>query len=283
MNKMKMVILFLLIFFSCLYSQEDKFKLEYKFQNGERLQYKIERHDSITTSAAGQEMKFNTTIFMLQSLVVEEAGKDKSFTLKLKTDSVWTDKNTENMINTSSSMNRMGERRSQRRTFSRAMGRFGNQQRERKITITTNGRQSQDSGQPIPFLITLPEKEVSVNDTWDFEIKFDNKGRSKGTTTIKGECLLYDIEKKDSKNIAVIVANSETNSESQFKFQIQERTISGSNVSKSTQYSIVYFDIDKGRIVEIVSEETSESTRESGGMTTPSTRKSNISIKLLSG
>ena len=128
----------------------------------------------------------------------------------------------------------------------------------------------------------LRTRPVGVNDTWEFEKNIERKSRMKGKTHIKGQCLLYDIQKEAGQTLALIIVNTESTGEGEFKFKRQDTEISGSTQTKGVATSLVYFDIDRGRITEIVTEETRYSVTESTMFSSTVSTKTKSTIKLIS-
>jgi hypothetical protein len=131
------------------------------------------------------------------------------------------------------------------------------------------------TGNPVltQLIIPLPEKSVSVNDTWDFNLESEIKGRQKGNIVVTGQCLLYDIDRSGTSPLATIIINSETKRDVEFNMQSPQGSISGNSTSVTMGTHLVYFDIEKGRITEIVSEENMESSNQ---MSMGSSNSSNV-------
>ena len=242
---------------------ETTISLKYKFKKGDIFKYKTEQHDSIESSFANQTISRQITIWSLKTLSVQEALP--SYTISIRTDSTWTDQD-----------QTQGGNSPKRRAF-----RMNRGPHERTYKITFFGKLiSQNTILP-SFIIPLPEKPIKVNDTWDFENIIEQKGKRKGKTTIKGQCLLYDIKKEKDKTIALIIVNAESKSEGEFKFQLKQNTISGTFASTGTRTNLVYFDVDRGYVTEVVSEEKRESTTESTMFSQNSKLISKSTVKLI--
>ena len=240
--------------------------LKYKFRMGDILKYKTEQHDSIESNFANQKIPRQITIWSLKTLSVQQVSPGKSYTISIKTDSIWTDQNQP-----------PGKNPRQRRTF-----RMNRGPHERTYKITPSGKLISQNIILPPFIIPLPEKPIKVNETWDFENNIEQKGRRKGKTIIKGQCLLYDIKKEKDKTIALIIVNAESKSEGKFKFRRQQNAISGTFASTGTITNLVYFDVDRGYVTEVVSEEKRESTTQSTMFSQNSKSVSKSTIKLVS-
>ena len=84
--------------------------------------------------------------------------------------------------------------------------------------------------------------------------------------------------------IALIIVNSTTAGTSEFKMRRpdQDMEISGTGQSKGATTALVYFDVDKGRITEIVSEETRDSAVETNLFSTTTSMKTTSTVTLVS-
>ena len=247
---------------------QESYQLKYNFQKGQNLQYQTERYDSTEADMGGQTNINQMTMWSLQTLSIDNVKKDVSFTISIKTDSTWTDQD-----ESSGETGGMRERR-----FRMMRG-----PREQSYEITPAGKAVSKDPPVSSFLIPLPENAVAVNETWDFEITTEQKGRRQGKTTITGQCLLYDVQKEDNRTLAVIIVNTDSKGEGQFQFQREGGdAISGTFASTGVSTSLVYFDIDKGYIIEVVSEETRESVTESTMFSSKMSSKSKSTVRLIS-
>jgi hypothetical protein len=223
----------------------DTFTLEYKFKKGDKIQYKTERHDST---------------------VVETPSKDV-YKISIEQDSTWFDEET------ASRMNAMTSGGSGNVIVRRGSGGGGTRMRmgesgrpgENSIEITKIGRSTTDNPVMTPFVIPFPDKPVSVNETWDFDETLEHKGRTKGKTNIKGQCLLYEVRNEKGKSLAVIIVNSERHSTISMQNERDGVAFSVNTESSTTGFHLVFFNIDKGIIEEIDSEDTTESAFEMSG------------------
>jgi len=266
------IILFI-ISFPMAAKAQDKFLLQYKFKAGENLQYKTERQDSTESDMGGQANVREMTMWSLQTLSVEDVKKDVSYKITVKNDSMWTDMEP--------SMGQgMGMGRGSGGGRNHSMRGGG---RDMSYEISPNGNSISKDPPIFPFLIPLPEKPIGANATWDFNIITEQKGRTQGQTTTTGECLLYDFQKVGDQTLAIIIVNSETKSEGKFEFRMEGRDpIKGTSASSGAATNLIYFNIDKGRIVEVVGEETRESVTESSMFSSDSSSKSKTTVKLVS-
>ena len=256
---------------------KDSYLLQYKFKKGEQLQYKTERCDSTQTSSETQTAPQQVMRWSLQTLSVLETPTETTYKVSIKTDSVWTD---QDQAGTSA------ESESGRRMVFRQRGPEGPGERGRsqEFEIGTDGQSVTDDPVTSPFLLTLPKNPVAVNDTWEFEKNIQRTGRMKSTTRITGQCLLYNIQKQSSPPLALIIVNTQSTGQSEFKFKRPDQNveISGATQSKGSGTSLVYFDIDRGRITEIVSEDKTESMSESSRGSYASSSSSKSTVKLIS-
>ena len=79
-----------------------------------------------------------------------------------------------------------------------------------------------------------------------------------------------------------LIVNSETNRNIEFKMQTSPGSFSGSSVSKGSGTSLVYFEIEKSRIIEIINEETTSSINEMAQGSSSMSSLSKSTIKLIS-
>lgn len=154
--------------------------------------------------------------------------------------------------------------------------------RENSYKMTPQGNSTTKEPIISQLILPLPDKPVAVNATWNFEKTSEQRGQRKGKTVIKGQCLLYDVQKEGGKSIAIILVNSETNRNIEFKMQTSQGSFSGSSVSKGSGTSLVYFEIEKGRIIESIIEETTSSINEMSQGSSSMSSSSKSTIKLIS-
>jgi len=266
-------LLLLSLYTCCLFSSaqaQEKYTLEYKFETNEKLTYKTEKTDSITSSMPnGQEMTRQINSFDLKTLSINEIQSDDHFVASVTIDSTWSE--SEGDSEGEASGNRTGGRRGQRFM----------EQENQHLTFDKYGKSTSNKAISSPLILPLPEKPVSVNDQWTFNITTERKGRFQGETTISGKCLLYDIQQTDGDNVAVIIVNADIKAQGKFQIKTPDREISGTNRSSGTRSSLVYFNIDKGRINEIVTEEETESTTEGTAFSTNMLRTAKYTTKLI--
>jgi hypothetical protein len=261
----------------------DTFTLEYKFKKGDKIQYKTERHDSTSSSFAGLS-GMKSTSWSLNTLSVVETPSKDVYKISIEQDSTWFDEET------ASRMNAMTSGGSGNVIVRRGSGGGGTRMRmgesgrpgENSIEITKIGRSTTDNPVMTPFVIPFPDKPVSVNETWDFDETLEHKGRTKGKTNIKGQCLLYEVRNEKGKSLAVIIVNSERHSTISMQNERDGVAFSVNTESSTTGFHLVFFNIDKGIIEEIDSEDTTESAFEMSGSSNVSSSASKSTIKLIS-
>lgn len=267
-----LLILLLFIFNHQLSFAQEKYTFEYKFKLNENLQYKTEKHDSMTMSMPdGQNMTNISTSYSLETLAVKGTPPDTPFSVSITVDTVWSDSEN-NLVQNPGNSNQHSGRRIRRRSFI---------DMNQNLKFNKFGKSATDESISSSLILPLPEKPVSVNDTWTFKITTKGKGRFKGETVKKGKCLLYDVQKNNGRNVAVFIINYETKGKGKFNVETQGRKFSGTNRRSATSSSLVYFDIDKGRIEEIVTEEESESATESSMFSSNNMSTSKSTIKLV--
>jgi len=257
MKKFTKLLFVFIITFSSAYGQTS-YTLKYKYNKGDVIKYKTERHDSTASTGRGQSMEFKTTTWMLQSLNVKDINDKNQFVLALKTDSVWSDNE------------QMGKQ-------ARRMGR----NKVQKVTIDSRGKSDSENPPQNLFFLQLPENPVSVNDEWDYEIHGKTKGRRAGETTVKVHCMLYGVEKQGKDDVAIIIVNTDSKSTGQFSFKRQDMSVKGTFASSGKGSALVYFNITKGIIQEIVAENNAESSTESSAFSSNMISKSKVSTKLI--
>ena len=267
-------------------AQESKtYTLQYKYQKGDRLQYKIERHDSINTSFGDQDNQIKSTRWSLQSITVPDISPGKLYNIVVKTDSTWSDQDNPFASSQGGMTTIIREEESSggsRRMTRTSGGGHGRRGRVNSYKMTSQGKSTTKEPIMSSLILPLPDKPVAVNATWNFEKISEQKGQRKGKTVIKGQCLLYDVQKEGGKSIALIIVNSETNGNIEFKMQTSQGSFSGSSVSKGSETSLVYFEIEKGRIIEIIKEETTSSINEMSMGSSSMSSSSKSTIKLIS-
>jgi hypothetical protein len=270
------VVLFTLLLPTITTAQESKkINLKYKFKTGDVLQYKSESHDSTTRASADETETMDMTRWTLQTLSVLDALPEATYRISIKIDSIWTDQDPSPREDTPG-----GGRSMRFRTG--GPGGMGGRSREREYSITSVGKSTSKDPVISPFLLPLPQEAVAINDTWDYELTSEQRGRMQGTNNVRGQCLLYDIQKEGDKTIALIIVNTESKGEGSFNFEREGMEISGSSQSSGAGTSLVYFDVDRGRILEIVAENTLESATESSMFSSNVSSKSKSTIKLVS-
>ena len=255
---------------------QEKVLLRYKFGAGESLQYKSESHDSTTSGSGDNAMTMQMTRWSLQTLSVLDVRSDESYKISVKTDSTWDDQESEETSSSTGGGRRM--------VIRRGPGGPGRRRGPQEFEITPNGESTTKNPVVSPLLLPLPEKTVGVNDTWEFDKTVKGTGRMQGTTTIQGACLLYGIEKDGGHTIAVIIVNTGSEGTGEFKFRRpdQDMEISGSSQSIGATTSLVYFNIDRGRIVEILTEESRDTATESSMFSSTMTMKTKSTVELIS-
>ena len=123
------------------------------------------------------------------------------------------------------------------------------------MTIDSLGIHQKRSSFLTPFCIPLPSKPIQLNGTWEFNQSIRTRGVRKSEIRYQGHCILYDIQKKAGETIAVIVINASTESQGEYKYKAfyNAKDLAFTAIGTSTQ--IAYFNIDKGCIQELISEQ----------------------------
>ena len=263
----------------------EKYALQYSFKKGDNLQYKTERHDSSSFSFGGQSQTRKSTTWTLNTLSVLETPTESEYKISIKQDSTWYDEETAAMMESmrsSGSGNVTVRRGSGGGGGGMVMRMGGGGTGDKPIEMTKTGKSATKDPVVSPFILPLPDKPISVNETWDFNLTVKMKGRAKGETNIKGQCLLYEVRKNKNKNVAVIIVNLERLSNTSMKGEQNGTAFSVTTQSSTTGFNLVFFNIDKGVIEEINSEETTERAFEMSGTSNVSSQSTKQTIKLLS-
>ncbi|MCD6117585.1 hypothetical protein J7K93_11255 [bacterium] len=261
MKKFPVVLSILLIlgFLSVSSFAQNKYKLTYKFRKGDVLKYRTERHDSTASEFSGQSMERKMASWSLRSVNVKDIDEQGLYIILMRTDSTWTD-------------NAEIEKQ-----FKKMNGK-----REVKYTFDQSGHSNSDNPPLSLLFLNLPKKPVAVNDEWNYELHSVKRGRRSGKTNLKAKCTLYSIDKENGDDIAVIIVNTETKSTGKFSFKRQNMKTSGTFASSGTGTSIVYFNITKGYVREVVTEDNSESSTESSAFSSSASSKTRSTTKLIS-
>lgn len=255
-----------LIFVSGAWAQSAPVTLKYKFTVGETLRYKTESHDSLVSNMGGAMNTMKMTRHSINSLQVQKTPPDGAYKIQVKMDTTWMDESADRPEMS------MGGGRDRRPG--------GNMSRESQDIFLEMDEWGGSTGRDAvvsPFIIPLPKAPVKVNDTWNFELTQPMRGRATGETQIKGQCLLYEVTPE---NVALIIVNTETQSNSQFKGNFNGQEFSMTNNSTGVGTLLVYFDITQGRITEVVNESTTETASE-GTRSGNNTRSSKTTIRLM--
>jgi len=236
-----MTLLSMMLISGTLLAQSDAVLLKYKFHQGETLQYKSENHDSTSMDMGGQSNTMSMTRHSIHSLQINQTPPDNAYKITVKTDTTWSDMDMGNM-----------QRRGNRNRGREAM----------EVEMDSHGKSTGREDLISPFILPLPDHPVNVNDIWHFELTKKLTGRAKGEQTVKGQCQIYQITEENGQQTAVIIVNTESHTNTAFKGNFNGRDFSMTNVTAAVSQKIVFFDVDKGRVKEVVGEGSSESTSE---------------------
>ena len=221
-----------------LWAQDESVVLKYQFRQGETLRYKLENHDSTSMNMGGQANTMTMTRHSIQSLQVRQTPPDQYYKINVKTDTSWSDMN-------------MGRQRARRRGPSVT-----------PIEMNEWGKSKSKNDIILPFILPLPEHAVKVNDIWTFDLTKKLKGRAKGEQQVKGQCQIYQIKEENGIQVAVIIVNTESHSNSTFKGNFNGRDVSVTTATSALAQQLVYFDVNHGRVIEVIGEGSAESTSE---------------------
>ena len=296
------VIPFLMVLLLALisYAQNNQtYTFQYKFKVGDKFNYKTESRDSTSGGGmfGGESANRPVTSWSLQTLTVSGAPSSQSYQVTITTDSTWSDRVPQTEGQRPAGGLPEGERpegdASSRGTRFQGggaamgmMGGMGRGAREVTMEINANGKPVSQNTTPSPLFIVLPDKPVAVNGSWNYETTIQMQGRQQGVMHIQSQALLYSVEKVNNKSVAMILVTSKSTTEGQLNVGGQQtgqtQQMSGSFSSSSEGTSLVQLDIDQGRIIEIVTEQTSNSAVESTAFSTNTTSVSNSTTTLLS-
>ncbi|MCK5148455.1 hypothetical protein KAR48_16985 [bacterium] len=222
------------------FGQDSSVTLRYLFKQGEAIQYKTESHDSMRIDMGGHFNTMKFTRHAIHTLIAIQTPPDNPYKIKVIQDTSWTDSD----LGGGSTNNRRGNMRIRNE--------------DEILTMTALGKASGRGAVVSPFILPLPEQPISINDIWEFNIEKKLQGRMKGSSTIKGICQVYDL----TATTAVILVTLDIETNSKFSGNFNGRAISMTTHALSKGTQAVYFNYIKGRIEEIVSEITEESTSE---------------------
>ncbi|HHS12262.1 MAG TPA: hypothetical protein ENN03_00675 [bacterium] len=260
-------------------AQNEKYELKYQFKEGQTLRYQTERHDSTQIDFGGQNMERSVTIWSRQSLNVHGAEKDGTFSVQVKTDTMWT--NQEEGEGPGTVVFRQGAgpgRGSAERRSTARMGGAGRQTPE-EYTIDAQGRSVSKDPVTSQLILPLPEEPVALNESWDFEYTVELRGRAKGRTNVSGQCLLYSVEKQNGDEIALIIVTGEARGSREIQGEAGGVSFSSTSESSGSGTRLVYFNVTQGFIQEIYGEETEETASDMRGNVSSIRRKTNSTVK----
>lgn len=263
-----------------LSAQNEKIELKYQFKEGQTLQYQTERHDSTQIDFGGQNMERNITLWSRQSLHVSGIQAGKTFSVQVKTDTMWTDQ--EEGEGPGTVVFRQGAgpgRESGERRPGVRMG--GGRQAPEEYTLNVYGRSVSKDPVTSPLILPLPEEPVAVNESWNFEYTVELRGRARGQTAVSGQCLLYNVEKQNGDEIALIIVTGETRGTREMQGEAGGVSFSSRSESSGSGTRLVYFNVTQGYIQEIYGEEEEETASDMRGNISSIRRKSRSTVKLV--
>ncbi|MBN2030792.1 hypothetical protein JW824_11165 [bacterium] len=280
-----------------LYGQT--YTLQYKFIAGDQYQYKTESKDSTSGGGGGmfgsETGNLAVTTWSLQTVVVANGSSGQSFQLTITTDSTWSDRAPREFTQRPEGGFPDGGEPPAGGTFSRGdrtaggggftMGMMSGMGRGSRVTtmeINTNGKPIAQNTVPSPLFVVLPDKPVAINDTWNYETTIAMEGRQTGTMKVQSQALLYDVADVGDSKVAMILVTSVSTSEGELSMGGGDQQMTGAFSNASEGTSLVQFDINKGRILEIVTEQTNNSAVESSMFSTNTTSVSQSTIELIS-
>lgn len=106
-----------------------------------------------------------------------------------------------------------------------------------------------------PLFIPLPPKPVILNETWEFNILVKTRGLRQSEIVYTGHCLLYEIKMYAGDTIATIIVTASTESKGKYNYKQYYKTDDLNFTILGTLTQIVYFNIDKGYVQQMISEQ----------------------------
>lgn len=295
LSKTMPFILILMLAVTAYAQNNQTYTLQYKFKAGDQLTYKTESVDSMSGGGmfGGDSENRPVTSWSLQTVTISGVPSSQSYQVTIKTDSTWSDRVFQPGGQRPEGGFPGGGERPEGETFSRtnrtgggfAMGMMGGMRRsgsEMIMEITAEGKPAAQNTTPSPLFIVLPDKPIAVNGTWNYETTIQMQGRQQGTMHIESQGFLYGVDKINNRSVATILVTSVSTTEGQLSMGGGEQQMTGSFSSSSEGTSFVQFDIDNGRIIEIVTDQTSNSAMETSMFSTNTTSVSQSTTELLS-
>ena len=273
---LNLLICLLAAFFSSSSCAQEKVKLEYKYRHGEILQYRIERFDSTSFNMGGIQQTREINSGSITSLIIDITPPADSYHIKINQDTSWTDMEMAGDENQARQRRPGGGQRGGAFNMGGIPG-SGRQQRDMNIEMNKFGKSTTQEPVTSPFILELPENPVGVNDTWSYSYSRNLTGRAPGKMDVSIQCMIYDIQN----NTAIILANKTSKTDIQFSGEFGDRSFSMNTHRRGDSTSLIYFDIEKGRIKEIMDDENIISQLDSGEGVTETTQKTITTIKLL--
>ncbi len=275
------------------------YTLLYKFNAGDQYLYKTESKDSTSGGGGGmfggETENLAVTTWSLQTVSVADGSSGQSYQITIETDSTWNDRPPRDFGERPEGGFPGGGERPEGGEFTRGerqaggggfsmnmMGGMGRGSRVTTMEINANGKLVAQNTVPSPLFIVLPDNPVAINDTWNYETTVAIEGRQTGTMEIQSQGLLYDVADVGGSKVASILVTSVSSTAGELSMGGGDMQMSGvfSNASEGT--SLVQFDIDNGRILEIVTEQMNNSAMESSMFSTNTTSVSQSTIELIS-
>lgn len=212
--------------------------LEYKFRFGEVLAYQVELQDSIETTTQNNPVKDTETGILTYSLLFNQPPSDNTYEMDVTQDTltlVRPPKFKPNLIE-------------------KQINHILNNAQEGHFTFSDRGKFVNKKALCLPIIFPLPEKPVSMNDIWNFEIEARYKENGTCQGKIIGEGIVYDLQESDDITTIILILNTQTNIKGNFKFREIHLRLSGKYKITESATHIVYFNVISGRVEKIISE-----------------------------
>jgi hypothetical protein len=236
------LLLALLVAPSMAFAEGETFTLRYKFQPRENVVWKVEHRAKVRTTVSGTTQTAETISISAKRWQVSDVKPDGAFTFTHSVD----------YVDMRQQMSDREEERFDSRTGDKAGPGFGDVAKAvgTPLTIATldargkvikrEEKQSQPNANKGQMTVELPEKPVTVGESWDQPFDIDVTLKDGGTKRIKAQ-QHYTLESVD-KDLATIRVETQwltPNRDAAIEAQLIQRDTSGT----------VRFDIPAGRVV----------------------------------
>ncbi len=239
--------------------------IEYKFSFGEQLKYQVEQQDSIETQNQNVPVEDTETAILTYSLLVSETPPDKVYQIEVTQDTL-------SLVNSPKFKPNLIEKQ---------INQILNNAQEGLFTFSSRGEFRKRKALCLPVVFPLPEKPVTMNDIWNFDIETRSKKNGTCRGRITGEGIVYNLYVNNDTTLMTIILNTQTDIKGKFKFREIHLRLSGEYTITETATHIVYFNVTAGRVERIVSENNIVWQVDSKAMQSTKKIKRKATIKLI--